>query len=200
MIENSFLESGFGFTTSKVLPYIITLLIGLIIVFLLRSKLNFRNKFIRVGLKIIIVLIPVSVYFAVYPIYEGDFSNSFKVVKRSSDNSEVSGDKLYVISIPGCPFCKIAMSKMLQLEERNPGLEIEYLVCSKDSSTLDFYAEINEGKIPVNLAEKPEKLMVLAEGTFPTYVVSRKNEPLKTWSNQNFGVRALDDVEDEFSR
>lgn len=200
MIENSFLDSGFGFTTSKVLPYIITLLIGLIIVFLMRSKLNFRNKLIRIGLKIIIVIIPVAVYFAVYPIYEGDFSNSFKVVKRSSDNSEVSGDKLYVISIAGCPFCKLAMSKMLQLEERNPSLEIEYLVCSRDSSTLDFYTEINEGKIPVKLAEKPEEIMVLAEGSFPTYVLTRKNEPLKTWSNQNFGVRALDDVEAEFSR
>ena len=196
MIENSFLESGFGFTTSKVLPYIITLLIGLILVFILRARMNFKNRAVKIVVKLIIVLAPVAIYFAFYPIYEGDFSNTFKVAERTSEIDELSGDKLYVISIAGCPFCKDAMERMLLLEDRNPGMEVEYIVCNQDSTTLDFYTEINEGKIPIILATNPEALMILAEGTFPTFVLSKKNEVLKVWSNQNFGVRAQDEVED----
>ena len=195
MIENSFLESGFSFTMAKLLPYIITVLIGLILVFLLRNKLRIKNKFLLITVKLIVIAAPFGIYFATNPIYEGDFSNNCVEVERKADYDELEDGKLYVLSIPGCPFCKMAMSKMIQLEERNPGLEIEYVVCSEDPSTMDFYTENNEGKIPVQLAQKPSELMDLSEGTFPTYVLVKKNEPLKTWSNQNFGVRALDEVE-----
>lgn len=195
MIENSFLESGFSFTMAKLLPYIITILIGLILVFLLRNKLRIKNKFLRITTKLVVFTVPFGIYFATNPIYEGDFSNNCVLIERTVDYTELEDSKLYVLSIPGCPFCKMAMSKMIQLEERTPGLEIEYLVCSEDSTTLDFYTEINEGKIPIKLAKKPIELMELSEGTFPTYVLVKKNEPLKTWSNQNFGVRALDEVE-----
>ena len=46
MIEQSFIESGFSFTTAKLLPYIITILIGLILMFLVKRKMNLKNTII----------------------------------------------------------------------------------------------------------------------------------------------------------
>ncbi len=195
MIEQSFIESGFSFTTAKLLPYIITILIGLILMFLVKRKMNLKNRVLKGVMLFFVLIAPFGIYFILNPIFDGDFSNNYEIVERSEKSEDLSGDKLYVISIANCPYCKDAMEKMLVLEKRNPQLEVEYLVCSLDTTSLVFYREINEGKIPVNLAKHPEELMVIAGGSFPAFVLSQKDSPLKKWSNQDFGVRALDEIE-----
>lgn len=195
MIENSFLESGFSFTAAKLLPYIITILIGLILAFLLRKKLNFRNRLVRIIVKLVVIVLPFGIYFVLNPIYQGDFSNNSEVVKRSDENQEIVGDKLVVLTIPGCPYCRQAMDRMLMLKERNPSLEIEFIVCHTDPASIDFYKEISEGKIAVRLATNPEAMANLANHRFPAFVLSEKVGSLKKWSNDSFGVRALDEVE-----
>ena len=195
MIENSFLESGFSFTAAKLLPYIITILIGLVLAFLLRKRMAFRNRILRIALKLFVIVIPFGVYFVFNPIYQGDFSNNSESVKRDVSNQEITGDKLVVLTIPGCPYCRQAMERMLVLKERNPSLDIEFIVCHSDSTTTDFYKEISEDKINVRLANNPEAMAQLANHRFPAFVLSSSAGNLKKWSNDSFGVRALDEVE-----
>src|SRR5690606_40035707 len=132
---------GFSFTLAKLIPYILSLILGLLIVLFMRKRLRFKSKVLNSLVRIIAFAIPFGVYFAIWPIYEGDFANGGSQVARSVDNEEISGDRLVVISIPYCPYCKEAMERMKVLKERNPEMTIEYVVCSSDSSTLDFYQE-----------------------------------------------------------
>lgn len=195
MIEQSFLDSGFSFTASKLLPYVITLMIGLIIVFLLRRRLNFKFRIVRILVKLVIVAIPFIVYFAFNPIYEGDFSNNSELVQKTSGLDELNKKTLYVISIPGCPFCKDALTDMIVLKNRNPSINIEFLVCSNEEKSLEFYKEVNSGnKINITLAKNPDALLYLAQHQFPAFAIVENNK-VKRWSNQNFGVRAMDEVE-----
>lgn len=199
MIEQSFIESGFSFTASKLLPYIIVIIMGILLVFILRNRMKFKNRIVRVFLKLILLVAPFALYFLFYPIYQGDFSNNSEQVKRTEETSEINGEKLYVLSMANCPHCKEAMTRMLLLKERNPNLEIEYVVCHTDSAALTFYTEVSDGKIDVRLAKNPEAISELANHSFPTFVLSQKVGSLKRWSNNSFGVRALDEVEALFN-
>lgn len=195
MIEQTFIDSGFSFTASKLIPYLITILIGLILVFLVRNRIRFKFRIINILLKLFIIAIPFIIYFAFYPIYQGDFTNGAERVKRTESTAEISGEKLVVIAIPGCQYCEGAMNTVKLLKNRNPTLEIEYIVCSSDSSAIQNYIELGEGQITVSLAKNGQAMSKLAKGRYPTFVLSEENLPLTRWSNDGFGVRALDQVE-----
>ena len=195
MIEQSFIDSGFSFTASKLIPYLITILMGLILVYLVRKRVRFKLRIVNVFLKLVIIAIPFILYFAFYPIYQGDFTNGAERVKRTESNAEISGQKLVVIAIPGCQYCEGAMNTVKLLKKRNPSLEIEYIVCSSDSSTTKTYSELGNGEINVRLAKNSRAMSALAKGRYPTFVLSEENLPLTRWSNDGFGVRALDQVE-----
>jgi len=195
MIEQSFIESGFSFTAAKLLPYVITIVMGALLVFILRNRLKFNVRILNIVIKLVILVAPFFIYFGFHPIYEGDFSNNSEIVKRTEANKEIQGEKLYVLAMANCPYCKDAMAKMILLKERNPSLEIEYLVCHTDSLALKFYTEASQGKIKVSLAKNPEAMSKLANHAFPTFVLSEKVGSIKRWSNDSFGVRALDEVE-----
>jgi len=195
MIENSFLESGFSFTMAKLIPYIVIILIGLCLVFLLRNKLKFKNRLLTFFVRLIVVAIPFGIYFGFNPIYEGDFSNGAIRFARNAKTTELDDHKLYVIAIPGCKHCAQAMSRMLQLKERNPDMEIEYIVCSSDSSNTKPYQDLGQGKIEVSMAENSSEMAKLANNSYPSFVLSEHGKTLITWNNDGFGVRALDQVE-----
>lgn len=198
MFEQFFLNWGLSFTTAKLVPYLLALLLGGLIVYLLRRKLKFRNRLVTILLRLVIIAIPFAAYFAFYPIYVGDFSNASETISRTTDNQEISGKKLYVITIPYCPYCEEAVETMKKLKERNANMDIEYVVCSEDSETLSFYEDAGKGAISVRLAEDPGQMSVLATGRFPTFVLSEEGKELKRWDNSSFGVRALDEVEAAF--
>lgn len=195
MIENSFLESGFSFTMAKIIPYLVVILIGICVVFLFRKKLKFKKRILTILVRLVVLVIPFAVYFGFYPIYEGDFSNSARKVSRTAKNAELLDEKLYVLSIPGCPYCAQAMSRMLQLKERNPSLQIEYIVVSSDSTSTKDYKTMGKGEIEVSLAQNMEEMSKIALGGYPSFVLSEKGNSLSAWSNDGFGVRALDQVE-----
>lgn len=195
MIENSFLESGFSFTMAKIIPYLVVILIGICVVFLFRNKLKFKKRILTILVRLVVLVIPFAIYFRFYPIYEGDFSNAARKVSRTDKNSELLDEKLYVLSIPGCPYCAQAMSRMLQLKDRNPDLQIEYIVVSSDSTSTKDYETMGKGEIEVSLAQNMEEMSKIALGGYPSFVLSEKGNSLSAWSNDGFGVRALDQVE-----
>lgn len=190
-MESFFLNLGLSYTWSKALPFIIFIILGIILGrFLFKRSKSTLMKIVS----IIAIFIPFGIYFAINPIYEGDFSNTSITVQRTAEMSELKGKKLVVISLPGCKYCKESIQVLKEIQDRHKNLEVEYVVTSSNSSDLDFYLEKSKGIFPVRLAENVEAMAKLANGHFPTYVLVNNDKPFETWSNNTFGISALDKV------
>ena len=197
-IEILLLDNGLSWTWSKITPYLISLLLGVLLVLFLKKKIANYGKLLRIFFQLFAFSFFFILYFSFYPIYEGDFTNSSTSIERTKENSELTGQKIVVLSIPGCPFCYESMNRMNKLIERNPSINVEYLVCSDDETSLEWYKEGAGDKISVRLAKDPANMAQLAEGSFPTFVLVDGQSKLKVWSNSSFGVLAMDEVEASF--
>lgn len=197
-MELYFLESGLSWTMSKVLPYLIMVVVGIVLWIIARKLIKTKKKFLRWALLLVVFCIPFGIYFLMAPIYQGDFSNNAVEVSRSEANAELTGKKLVVITIPGCPFCYEAIDQLLVMKKRVPKLEIEYIVCSSDSTSVNWYMEKGGSEITVRLADNKEEMAKIAQHVFPTFVLVDNDHPIKTWTNDNFGVFARDEIELEF--
>mgnify|MGYP000921577321 CR=1 FL=1 len=189
-METFFLNLGLSFTLSKLLPYIIVAILGIAFGYTIIKKAKSLPLKI-VG--IVAIFIPFGIYFAINPIYQGDFSNDALVVPHSEKVKQFPGKKLVVVTIPGCQYCASSIESMKVLKN-NKNTPIEYVVLSSDSSSLTTYKELIQNTFPLHLAEDPITLSELVGGRFPSYVLIEDKKPIKIWNNNNFGVSALDDV------
>jgi len=194
-IEILFLDNGLSWTWSKITPYLISFVLGFILVLFLKKKIANYGKLLRIFFQLFAFSFFFILYFSFYPIYEGDFTNSSVLIERTKENSELTGQKIVVLSIPGCPYCYESINRMNKLIERNPSINVEYLICSDDESSLEWYKEGVGNNISVSLAKAPDNMAQLAEGSFPTFVLVDDESKLKVWSNSSFGVLAMDEVE-----
>ncbi len=184
----------FSWTITKALPYILSIFGG-VFLFWIFSKLKGKIRIIR----FFIWMIPFLIYFTLNPIYQGDFSNEFKIIQTKSLPSKTVKKELIVITIPGCPFCFGSIESLKVLKKRNPSLKINYIVCSSDSSSiLEYKKEIGKS-FPINYSSTPEKWASIAQGKFPTFLLVGENQT-KVWSNDGFGVRAKDEIESVISQ
>ena len=219
-VELFFLDLGFSWTFSKLFPYLFSIVVGIILVLfyskffssrlknISRTYFLYRKKTVTLSLnfflQFILILIPFSIYFAYSPIYKGDFSNNSVEILKSEDEKELVSGKFFVLSIPGCPHCFNTIDKMIKIKKRIPNIEIEYVVCSNDPETLRPYQDqipnikLLGDYINVRLAENSEIISRLASGRFPSFALVQKNKIFK-WSNDNFGVCAVDYVESIFN-
>lgn len=195
-IEQFFLNAGFSWTLSKALPYVIAVILGIILAWAFRKKLT-KNMLIKWLFRVTLLVLPFGLYFAFVPIYQGDFSNVSEKVDRSESIAELGESRLVVITIPNCPYCYESIDKMTLLKNRLPDAQIDYIVCgSNDEMSTEWYQEKGGDAIDVKLADSSNALAKLASGTFPTYVlVGSKKKPVTVWSNENFGVSAMDEIE-----
>jgi len=191
-MENFFVTIGLGWTMSKILPYIVLLTLGVGVYRLFRKK--FRKKWMRITVLLLMILAPTGIYFAINPIYEGDFSNNY-ARKQAIDSEWIADGKLTVIAIPGCPFCLASIARMKQVKERVGGdVDIEFRVLTKKEANLKSYENESGGSVTVVMDTNEIRLSQLAGGRFPTFVF-REGADVYVWSNDGFGVRALDWVE-----
>lgn len=201
VFEQFLLDSGFSWTISKLLPYVLAVLLGFVLLYVFRKRFK-KSVWIKWLLRLVFLVLPFGLYFIYSPIYEGDFSNNSVEVERSPSNAELEGKKLYVLSIPGCPFCYQAIDKIAVLKQREPNIEVEYIVCTSDSLTraeggaLQWYQDKGADIITVRFSDSTLAMSRIADGRFPTFVLSQGNKrPLKVWSNSNFGAGAMDELE-----
>ena len=195
-IEYMFLGMGFSWTLSKALPYVLVILLSFVLMYIFRKKFK-KRALAKWTLRLSLLIIPFAAYFLYSPIYEGDFSNNSSSVEKIPAYAELTGQKLIVISMPQCKFCYGSIDKALKLKERIPNAKIEYLVCAQneDDAYLEWYQEKGGDAISVRFADSAGALTVLAEGRFPTFILVDGDKPLKKWSNDGFGVVAMDNVE-----
>lgn len=194
--EDFFLDLGLSWTISKILPYLIMVILGVISILITKRALRKLSFVIRILSKAILLVFPFGIYFLFAPIYQGDFSNDSIEVSKDAKYSELTGKKLVVVSMPGCPYCYQSIDRMKKLKERVPEAIIEYLVClTTDSTTTEWYQEKGGTDIAVRLAFNSEAMTELANGMFPAFILVNADKPLKIWSNDSFGVAAMDEVE-----
>lgn len=189
-MESFFLKLGSSWTVSKVLPYIIFVILGLILYLILINRV--RRKWSKLWLSVAIFA-PVSVYFALNPIYSGDFSNRYREV-QVSDSVDVANNALTVIAIPNCPYCAQSMETLRSLARRTNVDTIFFRVLTVDSTLLENYNAIAGSKVKVSNEVNIKEYIVLSKGRFPTFVYN-DNLTMRIWSNEGFGARAIDWVE-----
>lgn len=193
-VELFFLNAGLSYTLSKVAAYLLFPLIGFLLWVIIKKRIRRRGA--RAITLIVLCVGFFLGYFVQYPIYEGDFANSPFPVNEKSELDEIQTARLVVISIPNCPFCEESISRMIAFQERHPKVKIEYRLCVSDSSAKDAiasYVKMTAHKIPVLKAKSGKELEEIAEMSFPTFVLVTQSKKVK-WSNDKFGVGALDEV------
>jgi len=194
-IESFLLQLNLSWFLSKLLPYLLFPVVGLIVGLLIIKFFTLRSKFKKIAVLILLPISSFGAYFAYSPIYQGDFSNKATEIIFKKKYSEISPNKLTVLSIPNCPYCFAAMNKMLLLKKRNPAIEIEFKVCSSDPGSMRWYQDKGKDKIDVVLANDPKMMAKLADFSFPTFIINDQNAKVLKWRNNDFGVRALDQIE-----
>jgi thiol-disulfide isomerase/thioredoxin len=199
-IEDILINNSFSWTFSKAFPYLALVFFGFIIMRWIKKLLPLKNKIIRFFIALLIFLTPLGVGFVLNPIFEGDFSLNGLEVPENSTLEDFQKSDLVVITIPDCPYCYAAIDKLKTIKKRNPGVRIKFVVCSTDSSSMEAYSEKINGDFDISLALNKEELAKVAGYTFPVFTLVRDNEAVYRWSNDQFGVRAIDKLEKEIKQ
>ena len=192
-MESFFVDIGLSWTFSKVLPFILCALLGVVLFLFIRRK-SILLKWLGVSL---IVLLP-GIYFAFNPIYEGDFTNEYEVIRTSDVAVDFEDGNLTVLAIPNCPFCYESLQDLGVIHSRTKSKEFNFLVLTSDIGHLEFYKEIGKGVVKIDNATEFEEYSKLSKGRYPAFVY-RNGDELMVWSNRGFGVVALDWLEEKIS-
>lgn len=196
-MESFFLDFGFGWLTSKLLPFFIMLIFG-VCLYLIVLKLT-KEKWMRI-MGLLLIVIPFFIYMVINPIYEGDLSDSYRTEKKTKKLFELKKGRLIVLALPGCHFCEESIDMLKVLKSRfGKGHEIDFIVCSQSEKDVAFFEKAANGELNVRLAKNPMELSLLANSTFPAYVYIEKGKKLRVWSNNEFGARAKDWIEERMN-
>ena len=194
-MENFLLNLGLSFTLSKAISYLLFVVIGLLLAFSFfkKSKNGRISKIPKLIISLVLFVAPFLIYFALHPIYEGDFSNNSYSIETKVDFPNKK--QLTIIALANCPYCieSIQLSKFLK--KKNPAFRIEYWVLSSNPVHQLKYKKLLGKVAHVRLKAKiTTDLSIIAKGSFPTFVLSNNTKAIKAWNNDSFGVMAMDEV------
>jgi thiol-disulfide isomerase/thioredoxin len=196
-IENFALDIGTSWTFAKLLPYGITIACGVLLFFQIK-KISFNRYLLKYTFSILALILPFTIGFAFHPIYEGDFSSEGEIIKKNTYLSEFKNDGLTVTTIPECPFCFGSIEKLKKIQKRNPKLKIDFIVCAKNIKYLKKYKNEINGAFSIRMAENADSLAITSGLRFPTFFLIKNKKPVYKWSNDQFGVCAIDEFESNF--
>lgn len=194
-MEKMLLNLGLSFTAAKVLPYLFFTAIGVVMAYMV-FKRNLKPA-LKWPLVVLLAAVPFLLYFAINPIYQGDFSNQPKEIKLRNSYTTRIMDGLLVMAIPGCPYCLEATEVLKQMKDQNPKLNIHFMVIG-DTLNLAPYRDLSEGKFQVVSLENPPLFTANVGSSFPTFIKVQNGTALKYWTNNEFGVGAKDELISSF--
>jgi glutaredoxin len=195
-MENFFLTFGIGWVTSKIIPFLLMLILGIGLYFIVLKIL--QNKWMRLSSLVLIVL-PTLTYLVFNPIYQGDFTDNYRTEKITSRLYELEDERLTILVLPGCPYCEEAIEQMNSLRARiGSEQEMDIIVCTADKNDLKFYKKKSKGQMNVKISKNTRALSELAEREFPSFVFRKKGKRSRVWSNFQFGAFAKDWVEEHY--
>jgi glutaredoxin len=187
--ESIFLDLGLSWTTSKLIPYILMSLLGFVFVYTFHNRI--QQKWKKWTIMSILAVLPFSIYFSIFPIYTGDFVNNHYSPEQLCTFPKKT--LLTVVVLPGCPYCHETVRFMNELLEREPSLNIRYMVVAETNTPLFAFRQKLSKRIRVEKSVKPKDWIMMARGGFPTMILSENHKIVYAWENDQFGVRAIDD-------
>ncbi len=198
-MEKILLTIGLSFTLSKIVAYFLFIVLGLVLafVFFKRTKNSRIGKVARVLIVLVLFVAPFLIYFAIHPIYVGDFSNNSYAVESKIDFPK--DKQLTVIALANCPYCIQSIETSKLLKKKSPSMKIEYWVLSTDINDKKKYQKLLGKSAKVRLKGRDsQELSIIAKGSYPTFVLSDQKKASKAWNNDSFGVIAMDEVRQGF--
>lgn len=194
-MEDFLLGVGLSHSLSKVLPYILVVLLGVFLARMVYGRFR-SNKKTGIVLSIFFLIAPFIAYFAVNPIYQGDFGKNGREQSFRNAKTTMFHDGLLVLAIPGCPFCMESIEGLKQMKKRRPELKIEFSVFgTSDKELLKGYKKAIDGKFKLTTLRNETAFTANTGNSFPTFVMIKKGKAVYSWSNNDFGVRAKDEIE-----
>jgi hypothetical protein len=204
LFEISLSSLGLTWTMSKLLPYILFLLIGISfsIIFYRKFKLL---KPLKITISLAILVFPFLLYFVYSPIYQGDFSNVGYTM--SSENRFPDKKQFTVYVLPNCKFCVSSTAIIKEMIRKNKGINVVIRVMGHTVKDSLKYVKLMDNLVPVTMNSSHNSLervqlkevISITQGEFPTFVLSNNGKAIKAWHNDRFGVRAMDEVDHYFN-
>ena len=182
---------GVSFTISKFLPYLLTILIGIVSSILIHKHIS-ASKYIRIIVIILITALPFGIYFSIYPIFEGDINSEGVIIRKNLDLPK--NKDLLIIALADCPFCIQSQNTIKIIHQKNKKIKAEYLIVNGTKQDSIRYARMLNGFASCRTIKNSNPLLQSIQGSFPSFILVRKGKLNKVWSNNTFGVRAWDEV------
>lgn len=193
------INAKLSFSMSMMLPYSLELAaIVAIVVSINRLFLKNVSHNIRRLVSLAVLLIAGGIAFAMHPIYDGDFNNTYRKIYYSGEYENEFRKGLNMVVLPGCPFCHMRLNEMNKLKELYPALPITVLVVHEDTLALQDYKENSGAGIEVNFLSQ-DVVRILQIDSYPTIFYKEEvgDKDMKMWDNNGFGSAAWDYVLDE---
>ncbi len=182
---------GLSLTLSKFIPYLLTILIGIVCAKLLSNHIS-ASKIISNIFITLITILPFGIYFAINPIFQGDFSNEGVLIKKKLDLPK--NKDLLIIALADCPYCIQSQKTIKIIHQKNTKIKAEYLIVNGTKQDSIRYARMLNGFASCRTMKNSIPLLQSIQGSFPSFILVRKGKLNKVWSNNTFGVRAWDEV------
>ena len=203
-IEIFFSSLGLSWTLSKLLPYILFLIIGISFSIIFYKKFKLLKP-LKIIISLAILVLPFLLYFVYSPIYQGDFSNSGYTV--SSENRFPDKKQFTVYVLPNCKYCVSSTATLKAMLRKNNGINLVVRVMGHTVNDSLKYLKLmnNLGLVSMNSSNNSiervqiKELISITQGEFPTFVISKNGKAIKSWHNDSFGVRAMDEVDHYFN-
>ena len=182
---------GLSFTASKFLPYFLAVLLGFFF-----SKLLYRHisasKIIRNIFITLITILPFGIYFAINPIFQGDFSNEGVLIKKKLELPK--NNDLLIIALADCPYCIQSQETIKLIHQKNTKIKAEYLIVNGTKQDSIRYARMLLGFASCRTVKNSVPLIQTIQGRFPSYILVQNGIFKKVWNNNTFSARAWDEV------
>lgn len=194
-IETFSLGIGLSWTFSKIAPYLLEFSVVVLLSALLSKLISgslVRQKFILVAS----ILVFSGASFALNPIYEGDFANTFEEIITSSD--EIN-EGLTMVALPGCPYCYERIATLNKLNKYSGELPITVIMLEGDPMAMEEYSNLLAKGIQVVPAKNNKLMSELVSGSFPAFIFKpSKSSPVLVWNQIGFGSGAMDWLSEKY--
>jgi hypothetical protein len=158
----------------------------------------------RILIGILIFVIPLSVFFAVNPIYESDLKK--KGLALEIENNPIlvdvlryapEFDGLVCIASSGCPYCVMSVRETIsKLHMRKKNADVLIFLPRGDESTIKNFREKSGAmQIPIIVSSLNDGKIHLDIPGVPAFIYIKNNKIIHQWSIDNLGYRALDWIE-----
>jgi glutaredoxin len=204
LFEISLSSLGLSWTMSKLLPYILFLIIGILFAVIFYKKFKLLKP-LKIIISLALFVLPFLLYFVYSPIYQGDFSNSGYTVSSESRFPDKKQFTVYVL--PNCKYCVSSTATLKAMIRKNKEIDLVIRVMGHTVKDSLKYVKLMDNLVPVTMNSSHNSLervqlkevISITQGEFPTFVLSKSGKAIKAWHNDRFGVRAMDEVDHYFN-